>query len=165
MNLLKKGVILLIIPLLSFSAHKYYLSLTEINYVPKEKSLQIIMNVFMDDIELALNEQYNIDLQLTTKKELKNNNEYFKKYLYNHFNIKVNNKKLNYKYIGKEYDGNIVYFYLEVENVTAIKSVTIENKVLIKNFESQQNLIKINIGNSKQSKMLTKEENKNLFKF
>ena len=119
----------------------------------------------MDDIELAINKQYNIDLQLSTKKELKNNNEYFKNYLKSHFNIKVNNKKLNYKYIGKEYDGNIVYFYLEVENVRAIKSVTIENKVLIKNFESQQNLIKINIGNSKQSKLLTKEESKNLFKF
>ena len=63
---------LLIIPLLAFSAHKYYLSLTQIEYNQDAKSLEIIINVFMDDIETALNSDYKINLQLTTKNELKN---------------------------------------------------------------------------------------------
>ena len=74
-------LIFLIIPLLSFSTHKYYLSLTQINYKKEAKAVQIMINVFMDDIELALNKDYNIDLQLTTKKELQNNDIYFEKYL------------------------------------------------------------------------------------
>ncbi len=35
----------------------------------------------MDDIETALNQDYSIDLQLTTEKELKGNDVYFEKYL------------------------------------------------------------------------------------
>ena len=66
---------------MSFSAHKYYLSLTQINFSSKSKSVQIIINVFMDDIETALNKDYDIDLQLTTEKELKENDVYFEKYL------------------------------------------------------------------------------------
>ena len=72
MKFKKYFLLLLIIPLLSFSAHKYYLSLTQINYKEASKSVQIIINVFMDDIETALNKDHSIDLQLSTKKELKN---------------------------------------------------------------------------------------------
>ena len=63
--------------LLSFNVHKYYLSLTQIKFKEEQKSVQIIINVFMDDIELALNKDNNIDLQLTTKRELKSNDVYF----------------------------------------------------------------------------------------
>ena len=68
MKFKKYFLLLLIIPLLSFSVHKYYLSLTQINYKEASKSVQIIINVFMDDIETALNKDHSIDLQLSTKK-------------------------------------------------------------------------------------------------
>ena len=165
MTFLKKFLIFLLLPLFAFSAHKYYLSLTEINYNPKEKSFQIVMNVFMDDIELALNKKYEIDLQLTTKKELKDNDVYFKKYLKEYFSVAVNNQNTDYLYLGKEYDGNIVYFYLEILNIENIKTVTIKNEVLIKNFEKQQNLIKVNVGANKKSKLLTKDNSKTVLKF
>ena len=80
MKLNKTFLLFFIIPLLSFTSHKYYLSLTQINYKTESKSIQIIINVFMDDIETALNKDYAIDLQLTTKKELPDNDVYFKKY-------------------------------------------------------------------------------------
>ncbi len=47
----------------------------------------------MDDIETALNKDYNIDLQLTTKKELKNNDVYFEKYLKKNFILRLMNCK------------------------------------------------------------------------
>ncbi|WBX72583.1 hypothetical protein PG913_06565 [Tenacibaculum pacificus] len=67
----KISVLLFILPLLAFSVHKYYISLTEINYKEETKSVQMITNVFMDDIETAINKDYNVDLQLTSDKELK----------------------------------------------------------------------------------------------
>ena len=81
MKFKKTFLLLFIIPFLSFTAHKYYLSLTQINYKSESKSIQIVINVFMDDIETALNSDYKINLQLTTKNELKNNDIYFKRYL------------------------------------------------------------------------------------
>jgi uncharacterized protein YuzE len=165
MNLKKGYLLLFILPLFAFTAHKFYLSLTDITYIEKEKSVQIIMNVFMDDIELAVNKQYNIDLQLSTKKEFKSADDYFEKYLNEFFKIKINDKQLPYKYLGKEYDGDIVYFYLEISNINQIKNIEISNKVLVKEFNDQQNIVKITVGKDKQSEILTKKNDTLLLKF
>ena len=146
MKLQKTFLLLLIIPMLSFSAHKYYLSLTQINFIPESKSVQIIINVFMDDIETALNKDYNIDLQLTTEKELTENDVYFEKYLNEKLHFKVNAVAKKFNYIGKEYDGELVYFYLEIEDISDVNQIEISNKILIKHFPKQENLIKSKVG-------------------
>ncbi|WP_296637197.1 DUF6702 family protein [Polaribacter sp.] len=158
-------LLFVVIPLLSFSAHKYYLSLTQINFKSEAKAVQIIINVFMDDIELALNKKYDIDLQLTTKKELKNNDIYFEKYLKNKLNFKVNSKAKNFNYLGKEYDGDLVFFYLEIENINDVNSIEVSNQLLLDYFPEQQNLIKSKVGKKNKSVLLTKNESSTLLKF
>ena len=158
MKLKQTFILLFIIPLLSFSVHKYYLSLTQINYKSESKSIQIIINVFMDDIETALNKDYNIDLQLTTKEEIKDNDVYFKKYLKEKLAFKIDGVAKDFLYIGKEYDGDLVYFYLEIEKVNKVTNIEVSNTILIKHFQKQQNLIKSKIGKKHKSLLLTKEE-------
>ena len=143
---------------LSFSSHKYYLSLTQIKFKPKVKAVQIIINVFMDDIETALNKDYKIDLQLTTKKELKNNDFYFEKYLKDKLHFKIDGVAKEYNYIGKEYDGDLVFFYLEIENIESVKNIHVSNKILTHHFPEQENLIKSKIGDVHKSVLLTKKD-------
>ena len=163
---LKINLLLFVVfPLLSFSTHKYYLSLTQINYKSEAKAVQIIINVFMDDIELALNKEYNIDLQLTTEKELKNNDIYFEKYLQNKLNFKVDGILKNFNYLGKEYDGDLVFFYLEIENINDVNSIEVSNQLLLDYFPEQQNLIKSKVGKKNKSVLLTKDESSTLLKF
>ena len=158
-------LLLVALPLLSFTAHKYYLSLTQINYKNEAKAVQIIINVFMDDIELALNKDYDIDLQLTTKRELENNDIYFEKYLKNKLNFKVDGKAKNFNYLGKEYDGDLVFFYLEIENINEVNSIDVSNQLLLEHFPEQQNLIKSKVGKKNKSVLLTKDESSTLLKF
>lgn len=165
MKFKKQLLIFLLVPLVAFTTHKYYLSLTQIEYNQDEKSLQVIINVFMDDIETALNKDYSIDLQLTTKKELTNSDEYFKKYLEDKLEFKAEDKDLHFNYLGKEYEGDLVYFYLEVENVSKPTSLEVSNKILIKHFPEQQNVVKMKIGKKKRSKILNKKNDKALLKF
>lgn len=156
---IKKTILLLfILPLISFTTHKYYLSLTQINYKSDAKAVQIIINVFMDDIELALNKDYNIDLQLTTKKELPNNDVYFEKYLTEKLKFSIDGTPKNFTYIGKEYEGDLVYFYLEIENIYQVNTLKITNTLLIKHFKNQQNLIKSKVGKKHKSVLLTKDK-------
>lgn len=154
MKLQKTILLLLIIPMLSFSAHKYYLSLTQINFSSESKSIQVIINVFMDDIETALNKDYNIDLQLTTEKELKENEVYFEKYLNEKLHFKVNTVAKKFNYIGKEYEGELVYFYLEIENIEDVNQIEVSNKILIKHFPKQENLIKSKVYKTNKSVLL-----------
>ncbi len=158
-------ILLFILPLFSFSVHKYYISLTEIEYKEKTQSVQMIMNVFIDDIENAINKDYNVDLQLTTKDELKKVDELFFNYLQKHYKVKINDTNKTYRFIGKEYDGDIVYFYLEIENITNIKTIEIQNDVLINHFPEQQNLIKTSIKKARKSLFLDKKNDKGLLKF
>ena len=158
MNFQKTFLLLFIIPLCSFSVHKYYLSLTQIKFNPEAKSVQIIINVFMDDIELALNKDYNIDLQLTTKKELPNNDVYFEKYLREKIQFTLDGTPKKFTYIGKEYENDLVYFYLEIENISTVKNIQITNKILTKHFPDQQNLVKTKVGKVNKSVLLNKEE-------
>jgi len=158
-------LLLFIIPLLSFTTHKYYLSLTQLTYKSEAKSIQIIMNVFMDDIEVALNKDYNIDLQLTTKKELKNNDVYFESYLKEKLLFKVDGIAKTFNYIGKEYDGDLVYFYLEIENINQLETIHVTNNILTKHFPEQQNLVKSKVGKKNKSVLLTKDDNNTTLKF
>jgi hypothetical protein len=165
MKLKNTFLLLFIIPLLSFSTHKYYLSLTQINFNSKAKSIQVIINVFMDDIETVLNKDFNIDLQLTTEKELKENDVYFEKYLKEKLHFKVNSIAKKYKYVGKEYDGELVYFYLEIENINEVNQIEVSNKILIKHFPKQENLIKSKVGNTNKSVLLNAKNYSEILKY
>ncbi|MFT7898808.1 DUF6702 family protein [Tenacibaculum ascidiaceicola] len=161
----KLFVLLLILPLLSFTLHKYYVALTEIEYREDTQSVQMIMNVFMDDIELAINKDHNTNLKIATKNELKSIDDHFYKYLKTHFKVIINNEEKAYKFIGKEYDGNIVYFYLEIENVSLPKSIKIENDILVDHFPDQQNLIKASVKKERKSLFLSSDNYKGLLNF
>jgi uncharacterized membrane protein len=158
-------LLLFIIPFLSFSAHKYYLSLTQIKYKSEAKSVQIIINVFMDDIETALNKDNNIDLKLSTKKELKDNSIYFKKYLKEKLHFKIDGIAKDFTFVGKEYEGDLVYFYLEIPNINQFKTIEVENNILIDHFPQQQNLTKCKLGEKHKSVLLTKEDNSAKFTY
>ena len=161
----KSVLLLLVIPLLSFSVHKYYLSLTQIEYIQESKSLEIIINVFMDDIELALNKDYNIDLQLTTKLELENPDQYFEKYLKDKLHFKLQGEEFNFNYLGKEYEGDLVYFYLEIPNVETPQPIEVHNQILLQHFEDQQNVVKLKVGKKRKSKILNRKNDKALLNF
>ena len=50
MKFFKKSLLLLVLPLLAFStAHKFYVSVTNINYSEKTEAIQITSRVFIDD--------------------------------------------------------------------------------------------------------------------
>ena len=158
-------LLLLIIPLVSFKPHKYYISLCEIEHVKDQNSIQITLGLFIDDIELTLTKNHNLNFNLATENELENIEDYYKKYLNKHFEIEVNHKLKEYDFIGKEYDEDIVRFYLEITNINQIKSIAVKNTSLFQYFEDQQNIIKIYANNKHKTFYLNRKNNKGLLNF
>lgn len=145
MKFKKSLVIILLIPLFAFGLHKYYISLCEITYVEETKAVQIILGVFIDDLEVTLNKDYNTNLFLATEREVENIDEIYKAYLNKNFIVTLNQEFSSYTFIGKKYDDDIVRFYLEINNVKQLDAIEIKNTSLLRDFESQQNIIKITI--------------------
>ncbi|WP_445734170.1 DUF6702 family protein [Mariniflexile sp.] len=166
MNPLKQLLLILAVPLFSFTTlHKYYISVTQIDYVQDKQSLQITSRIFIDDLEKLLRERYDETIILAGKNESSTADLYIEKYLTEKIQIKVNGKEVKLLYIGKEYDTDLVKCYLEVENIKKIESLEISNKVLFDVFDGQQNIVKTNIYSKQKSVILIPQKDSALLKF
>ncbi|OEK09057.1 peptidase E [Flavivirga aquatica] len=167
MKLFKLTFILILLPLFAFTGiHKYYISVTQIDYIEKSRSIQITSRVFIDDFEALLRERFDENITLADKDEsVKNVNFYTERYLKEKIKIKVNDKLVNLVFLGKEYDGDIMRFYLEIEKIEKIESIEIINRVLFDLFEDQQNIVKTKINSKQKSFILIPQKDKALLKF
>ncbi len=150
---------------LSFALHKYYVSMTEIKYVPEKKELQITMRFFIDDFEKVLSDQFKKPFALSTDKELKDADTYINFYLQQNFRLTVNEKNLKLHFLGKEFENDIVYLYAEVPDTPDVQSIEIQNRMLFEEFRDQQNYIKLDINSQKKTVILTKENDRELLKY
>jgi hypothetical protein len=123
------------------------------------------MNLFLDDFDVALQKTFGKNFNLSSKEELEKSNGYIEEYLEDHFEIKIDSKSLNVNYLGKEYEGDIIYLYIEIENVKTISTVEVTNNMLIDFFPDQKNLIKLKINDKFDSLLLTKKNDKGLLNF
>ncbi|RNC85164.1 MAG: peptidase E [Winogradskyella sp.] len=169
---MKKYIIVLsILPLLFIlfistkKAHEYYVSVTKIEYVKQEKALQIISQIFIDDFEKVLRERYDENITLNNGNESEMIETYMSKYLKFKLDIKVNTADVTFNFLGKEYKDDIVYCYLEIENIDAIKTIEIKNEVLFDIYPEQQNILRTKINGKDKSFILIPENNKAVLNF
>jgi len=161
----QKYLIFFLIPLFAFTMHKYYLSLTKIEYKEDEKLLQVTMRIFIDDLEHTLNSTYDKNFELALPNESANIDTLINKYISTKFNVKINDLKKTYIYLGKEYENDVVYLYIELKNIDQINSIEIKNNMLMEMFPEQKNIIKLNINKTKKTFLLTNQKDKDLLKF
>lgn len=161
------AIIISVLLLSSFAVHKYYVSITQINYSGKDKALQITSRIFIDDLERLLKQRYGIDAKLGTKKEHSNVDSYIEKYLKKTFTLEVNNTPVTYTYLGKEYDVDIMKCYIEVKEISKkdLKNITVSNTLLFDIYPEQQNIIHFKVGDDRKTTILTKGNDKDVLKF
>lgn len=163
---MKRLLILFIVPFFAFVAiHKYYISVTQIDYLQNKQSVQITTRIFIDDLETLLRERYDETITLTGKNEPNTADLYIERYLNEKIKIRINNKETNLSFIGKEYDVDLVKCYLEIEGIKKIESFEISNEVLFDLFSDQQNIIKTKINSQQKSVILFRQNPSALLKF
>ena len=166
MHFVKHGIffLALLASLAITSYHKYYISNTQIEYVPEKQSVQIISRIFIDDFEKVLNERYDANLILDDKKNA-SVDFYIEKYLKQKFQISINTIPQNVKFLGKKIDMGLVKCYLEIEDVSDLAQLEVSNKVLFDVFTDQQNIIKLKVNATNKSFILTNENPKAVLNF
>lgn len=166
MKLIKFALILFLIPLLtSVTDHKFYVSITKVEYSEEENSLQIISKIFTDDMEEVLRERYNPDVSLGTEKEAEKDRMLLKKYVLQKLQFKVNGKDVELEYLGQEYENDIVKCYLEISGITKLESISVTNEILHDQFEEQQNIIHVKKDKKRRSLVLEKERPTGMLNF
>lgn len=137
----------LLLAFLPSTAHEFHVSKCEVEYVKEERSVQISLQIFIDDLELAMKNAGSENLFLCTKKEHPEANDFIKAYLSTVFKINVDGQEMDYDYLGKEMSEDLaaVWCYLEISNTDINTSFRIENKVLMETFPDQKNLVKVKL--------------------
>ncbi|MEZ2415931.1 DUF6702 family protein [Muriicola sp. E247] len=163
-----KGLYFIIIPLLiAFGVHKFYVSVTQVEYYAPEEAIQITSRVFIDDLEKALLERYDVQTFLATSKEVKETDGIVERYLMAKFVVRINGSKVEYKYLGKKTDSDLMILFLEIPGISLdkLKSIEIQNELLMDVFEEQKNILHFKIGDRKKSYVLIRESNKGMLNF
>ncbi|WP_274476109.1 DUF6702 family protein [Mangrovimonas aestuarii] len=151
---------------MAFNAmHKYYVSITQIEYVEEKQSLQVISRIFIDDFENLLRQRYDESITLAGENEPKSADLYMGRYLQEKIRIKINGEEVPLKYLGKEYDNDLAYCYLEVVGIKSIDTFEITNAVLFDIFEDQQNIIRTKINSKNDSFILIAQNEKGVLNF
>jgi hypothetical protein len=166
MKLLRKSFLILVLPLFAFTViHKYYVSVTQIEFVKEKESLQIISRIFIEDLEDVLQLRYKEDLIIKKENEAPDVNFYIERYLKGKLIFKINGEEKAFNYLGKEIDNDIVVCYLEVLDIKEITTFEIQNLVLFDLYAEQQNVVRTNINSKNKSFILIKENDKALLNF
>lgn len=158
-------LLLLIFSLTSFTTHKFYVSVTEIEHNEKAQSLQIISRVFTDDLEDLLQKRYHKEIRLLAKGDVGEVENSLKNYLGQKFRIVVDGKSYEAEYLGKEYENDMTLMYLEVSGIKSVKSVKVKNAILTDLFEDQKNLVHVELKGKTKSLILTGDKNEDVLFF
>ncbi|HSJ12644.1 MAG TPA: DUF6702 family protein [Gillisia sp.] len=157
---------LLIFPLLSFSDyHKFYVSVTEIEHNEKNATLQVISRVFTDDFENVLKMRFDPTIRLGEKVETLGVNVHIENYLNQRFAVEVNGKPLKAKFLGKEYENDMIIFYIEIPNVKEMKKIQVKNTLLLDMFDEQKNLIHVEYKGKTKSLILAEGRGTDVLNF
>ncbi|UKJ08988.1 DUF6702 family protein [Solitalea lacus] len=152
---MKKLLFILLFLLISIKghSHKFYTSMTQMEYNSQNKSVEVIMNIFWDDVEAALNKKYKKKLTVGSKEFT----ACLRQYLTQTFQIKNSKSQLKpFEFIGTEINGMTLSVYLEIPLPEGLQNAELQNSVLIDDFEGQTNIVNITSGKAKRT-LLFKE--------
>jgi len=157
-------LVALLLGISAFGIHKFYVSIYQINYAQEKKMLQITSRIFVDDLNTVIYAKYHQKTALGEKNESLEDVALMKKYILENFSVKINGQPKPINYLSKEMEGNVLICYYNVKEISKIKTLEIQNSVLMDLNDEQQNIMQTNIYNKKNSLLFTAGNVKGMLK-
>jgi hypothetical protein len=126
---------------------------TEIHYKKEKQTMEISHRIFADDLEEAIEKKFGkkCDLFQPQSAEI---DGYVQKYIDETFQVSLDGKTLETKFIGKELDKDALMVYMEIDGIAKPKSIKISDRILFELLKDQTNLIHFHQGKNVISKKL-----------
>ena len=127
---------------LYLSYHPFHVSVSEIYYNNETKSIEITHKFFIDDFEKSLKNYIDdSELQFKNRDDHTKNSKHIISYLFNHFEISINHKKVDINYIGSENNWEYIWIYQEIKKIRKIKEIIVDQRCLLDIHETQTNIV------------------------
>jgi hypothetical protein len=133
-----------------YYTHAFHTSITKIEQNVKEKTFEVSIRVFTDDLETALSkEQGHKQVRIENNDK---NDVFVDRYIKKVFKVFMpNGKPIAYQYIGKELEKEATWIYIEIPNTQSVSKYKIRNSVLLDIYEDQVNIVNISENGQKKS--------------
>lgn len=145
----------------SVESHPIHISVVQLDYNAKTRSVELAIKIFADDLEAVINKQQNVVLRLGTPRELSTASALIFEYVVRHLKVGINGKSPSaLQLVGKELEEEAVWVYVEIPNaapsVSAIKTLTLANTILMDYYDDQSNLLNASVGELRRSALFRK---------
>jgi hypothetical protein len=119
-------------------AHEFHTSLAQVHYNQSNKSFEITLRVFTDDLEAALSLMNDSKVAIDAPQAEKLIEQYLNK---NFVLLDKQNKKKVLSFIGKEVEVDVTWIYAEVPLAEALSGLKLQNSILTELFNDQVNIV------------------------
>jgi hypothetical protein len=138
--------------------HKFYLSVTQMEFDSDKNRITAISRVFVDDLEETLRQRYDVQLALGTDREDAMASFYISRYLEQKLIVEMNNEPLEFTFAGFTYQNDQIILLSEFNLVPSDDyEIKVTNALITDAYSEQQNLVHFRMNQKKQSEVLTKE--------
>jgi hypothetical protein len=144
----------ILIYILTLLPHPFFVSVTEIEYLQKEKVLGVSCKLFNDDLETTLKNATGAPVDIF-KGDKSKNNTYLQQYFGKHFTVLADGSPAALRVIGYEIDGEACFVYLEAPLANKPKQVKVNTDLMYDFNKGQVNMIHfIDQGNRQSHKLI-----------
>lgn len=150
-----KNIALVCLFLFAGKPHPFYLTVTDMKYNDKNKSLEIACKMFTNDLEGALKKTTGKKVDIINPKDKKEVEKILFDYITKRLTINLNGKLKTLKFIGYEKEDDVIWTYLEIEKCEKPKQLNISTSLLYDFIKDQINLVSIEVEGNKQSSKVT----------
>lgn len=128
-------------PTYAATAHKFYTSLARVEYNAGEKTVEVTLRVFADDLELALTRRAGREVRLD---ETKDADRLVLAYLRDTFGIRNRDGEAKtLKWVGMELRAGVAWLYVEAEMPEGLAGARLSDHVLFELFDEQVNTVSV----------------------
>ena len=147
------------------NAHPFYVSICQVDFNEQNQSLEISVKIFVDDLIEGLSEEGHSKLYIGEANEDAHADEYIYDYLNKSFRFKVNDVDTEPTFVGKEMEKDVVWSYMEINNIAQLNKIEVNCNLLTDVFSDQSNIIQVNKNGKIKNLLLNKRDTKGQLKF
>lgn len=159
---MKKIKLLLFLSVLLTSSHvvhEYYLSTTNIKWLPAKQHLQITSRFFLEDIQALMQEKTNQKVVFLPDSNPVEIDAFVKAFYLNNLNIAIDGNQHKMDYLGREYQDDLLVIYAEIILPSSdLKRFEVKATFLTDFLTGQQNIIHVSTPGLKKSFLLTHKQ-------
>jgi len=136
--------------------HPTYVTVAQIDFNSKDKFATLLCKAFTDDLDLALQKQFNKKESIHNHSDVKELSAEIEQYIKGHLQININGKQANFSFTNYKEDeeNNSVGLYFRINNIDDISTIKITDTIFYELYDNQIQILYVTVnGNRKSSKI------------